>query len=31
MLSAWAGFAVMLGWTAVFLTAAVLVVRRRDA
>ena len=31
MLSAWAGFAVMLGWTAVFLAAAVLVVRRRDA
>jgi hypothetical protein len=31
MLSAWAGAATMLGWTAVFLTAAVLVVRRRDA
>jgi ABC-2 type transport system permease protein len=31
MLPAWAGFAVMLGWTAVFLTAAVLVIRRRDA
>jgi ABC-2 type transport system permease protein len=31
MLSAWAGSAVMLGWTAVFVTAAVLAVRRRDA
>lgn len=31
MLSAWAGFAVLLGWAAVFVTAAVLAVRRRDA